>query len=580
MTVSQRLSPYQTLVGVRPRLLEGPANTGAISLLGQAVSDVLDDDSSDSVVLQLIADLESARSSALTAGSNKQWALPLTALLGLLRQHLHNRSVQSAAVDPTSVTLRDKVLAALDVGIDTPTAIAGYVESPTTVVSRVLRQLAEQGRVERAEGGEDKRRRPYRRVDASPELSQLIDPDVESAPAGGIADVETLIDFAEHQTRYNVKAASALLPNLSAAGSDTHLDPSLRVAALGVAGVIVRAEGTSNAGDDALDLAETAHEIAAESGDTLVLARAAYDRARAVLFAMPHEVETCLSDLQAAEEYAAHDSSSAGQIRLGWCAYTRGLIAEGKDLSSATEHVERALTLFRQAGFDYGVAAALTLLTRTRYANAVLEGTAALAVEALSIANSHGYLRIMAESSFWAGDLLSEDDSQRAEQLFTTAGELFEAVGNAHWRALSYASLEVAKVRQDPGLLSTNAEGLLDRLLQLQREISIHDKSWAAAVLNRWIGVFARHARQYQVAAERFDMSAWQYAATDSAPGLVLAKAGLMATERGHLDIEGDDLVGVLDDDDFAFGTGEVAPAATGAVEQFEDGTLRELRTI
>ena len=579
MTDSRRLSPYEMLVAVRPQLLEGPANPGAISLLGQAVSDVLDDDGSESVVLQLVADLESARSSAMSADINKRWALPLTALLGLLRQHLHNRSVQSAAVDPTSVTLRDKVLAALDVGIDTPTAIAGYVESPTTVVSRVLRQLAEQGRVEPAEGGEDKRRRPYRRVEASPELSQLIDPGVESAPARGIADVAALIDFAEHQTRFNVKAASALLPNLSAAGSDTHLDPSLRVAALGVAGVIVRAEGASSAGDDALDLAETAHEIAAESGDNLVLARAAYDRARAVLFAMPHEVETCLSDLQRAEEYAAHDSSSAGQILLGWCAYTRGLI-EGKDLTSATEHVERALTLFRQADFDYGVAAALTLLTRTRYANAVLEDTAGLAVEALSIANSHGYLRIMAESSFWAGDLLSEDEPQRAEQLFTTAGELFEAVGNAHWRALSYASLEVAKVRRDPGLLGKYAEDLLQKLQQLQGKITTDETSWAAAVLNRWIGVCARYARRYDVALEYLGTSVGQYATTASAPGLVLAKAGLRAAERGHFEIEGADLAAVLEDDDFAFGRGKVLPAAKGAVEQFEDGTLRELGTI
>ena len=34
------------------------------------------------------------------------------------------------------------MLAALDVGIDTPTAIGEDVQSPTTVVSRVLRQLA------------------------------------------------------------------------------------------------------------------------------------------------------------------------------------------------------------------------------------------------------------------------------------------------------------------------------------------------------------------------------------------------------------------------------------------------------
>jgi hypothetical protein len=576
MTVSPRLSPYEMLVAVRPQLLEGPANTDAISLLGQAVSDVLDDDSSESVVLQLVADLESARSSAMTADINRRWALPLTALLGLLRQHLHNRSVQSAAIDPASVTLRDKVLAALDVGIDTPTAIGEYVQSPTTVVSRVLRQLAEQGRVQRAEAGEDKRRRPYRRADAAPELSQLIDPDTESSPERGIADVAALIDFAERQTHCNIKTASALLPNLIAAGSDEHLSPSLRVSALGVAGVIVRADGASNAGDDALDLAETAEVVAAGSGDNLLRARAAYDRARAVLFAMPHEIETCLSDLRRAEEFAQGDWSPAGQILLGWCAYTHGLIEEGKDLTSATKYANEALTFFRNAGFDYGATAALTQLARVDYANAAWEDAADHALEALSIANSHGYLRLMAESSFWAGDLLSENDPHRAEQLFTTAAEIFEAVGSRHWRALSYAARALAKVRRDPGLLGEKAEGLLNYLLQLQEEMSTSETSWAAAVLNRWIGVCARYARQYEVAQEHLDASVDQYVATTSAPGLLLAKAGLLATKGEHFEIEGVDLAGVLEDDDFAFGAGNVAPAAKGALEQLEGGALRE----
>ena len=505
MTVSPRLSPYEMLVAVRPRLLEGPANAGAISLLGQAVSDVLDDDSSESVVLQLVADLESARSSAMTADINRRWALPLTALLGLLRQHLHNRSVQSAAIDPTSVTLRDKVLAALDVGIDTPTAIGEYVQSPTTVVSRVLRQLAKQGRVVPAEAGEDKRRRPYRRADAAPELSQLIDPGIESSPDRGIADVAALIAFAEHQTHCNIKTASALLPNLIAAGSDEHLSPSLRVSALGVAGVIVRADGASNAGDDALDLAETAEVVAAGSGDDLLLARAAYDRARAVLFAMPHEIETCLSDLRRAEGFAKGHWSPAGQIRLGWCAHTRGLIEEGKDLTSATKHANDALTFFKNAGFDYGATAALTQLARVDYANAAWEDAANHALKALSIANSHGYLRLMAESSFWAGELLSENDPQRAEQLFTTAGEIFEAVGSQHERLLSYAARAVAKVRRDPRVRGEKAEDLLNHLRQLQEAMSTSETYWAAAVLNRWIEVCARYARQYEVAQELHD---------------------------------------------------------------------------
>jgi hypothetical protein len=575
MTVPARLSPYETLTAMRPRLLEQPPDIGAVSLLGQAVSDVLDDDKSESAILQLIADLESARSSATVADINKRWALPLVALLGLLRQHLHNRAVEDAANDPSSITLRDKVLAALDAGIDTPTAIGEFVHSPTTVVSRVLRQLAQQGRVERAEGSEDRRRRPYRRVVTdSVEQSELDDPAGESPRTRGIADIAGLVDFAERQARCNVKMASELLPNLTAAGSNTHLSPDLRVSALGVAGVIVRGVGGPNAGDDALDLAETAYIIAERSGDKLLLARAAYDRARAVLFGTPNEVDTALQDLQQAEECAERDSSSAGQLQLGWCAYTRGLIEEGSDLRCAAEHLEHALSLFRQADFDYGAAAALTLLTRVSYTDGARGSAANHAQEALSIATSHGYLQLMGESSFWAAELLSEYDPQRAKDLFGTASELFAAVGSRHWHALSCASREVATVRGDQKFLRKNAEELLDQLRDLHGEFPVQDMSWAAAVLNRWIGVLARYAHQYEVAEEYLDTSAKQYAGAAFAPGLAVATVGLMATKREHFEIESEDLAKAAED--FA----SAPAAARGALERLEDGTLVELGTI
>jgi hypothetical protein len=236
--------------------------------------------------------------------------------------------------------------------------------------------------------------------------------------------------------------------------------------------------------------------------------------------------------------------------------------------------------LFRQQAFDYGAATALTLLTRASYTNSAWEGMADRALEALSIANSHGYLRLMAESSFWAADLLFEDDPQRADQLFTTAGELFEAVGSQHWRALSYASRKVVKVRRDPGLLGENAQDLLSELLELQGETSINETSWAAAVLSRWIGVIARYARQYPIAQEYLDASAEQYTAAAFAPGLALARVGLLAAARGHVEIKGEDLVDVLEEDDLAFGTGNAPFAAKGALKQLEQGTLGELGTI
>jgi hypothetical protein len=185
MTNSRQLSPYEMFTAIRPRLLNRPADTGAVSLLGQVVCDVLDGTESD--VLQAIADLESARSSAAAATINERWELPLAGLLGLLRQNVHNRTVQAAANDPSSTTLRDKVLAAIEAGVDTPTAIGEHVHSPTTVVSRVLRQLADDGRVELAEGGEDKRRRPYRLVETTAEVGAAEEIAL-SSPARGLKE--------------------------------------------------------------------------------------------------------------------------------------------------------------------------------------------------------------------------------------------------------------------------------------------------------------------------------------------------------------------------------------------------------
>ena len=108
MTTStqQPISAYDTLVAVAPRLFSREADPRAVSLLGQAIADVLDGDGADAVVRRMVADLESARAEAIAEEINAQWALPLAALLGLLRQHLHNRRVAASAVNPASATLK------------------------------------------------------------------------------------------------------------------------------------------------------------------------------------------------------------------------------------------------------------------------------------------------------------------------------------------------------------------------------------------------------------------------------------------------------------------------------------------
>jgi len=169
MSTFQELSPYELFAAVRPRLLNGSADISAVSHLGEAISDVLDNGCPDADVRLMIADLEAERANAEAGEINGQWSLPLTSLLGLLRQTMHNREVMAAALDPSSTTLRGKVLAAIDAGVTTPSAIGPHLHSPTTVVSQILLQLANEGLVEPAEPADDLQQRPYRRVRATGE---------------------------------------------------------------------------------------------------------------------------------------------------------------------------------------------------------------------------------------------------------------------------------------------------------------------------------------------------------------------------------------------------------------------------
>jgi hypothetical protein len=168
--------PYETFAALHHRLLDRPADYGAVSLLGQAVSDVLDSGCPDEDVQKVIADLEAARATATEGELNDaNWELPLTSLLGLLNQNMHNRAVGAAALNPQSPTLRDKVLAAIDAGVDTSSAIGAEVCSPTTIVSLVLSDLVDEGQVEPAEAIEDEYQRRYRRGGAADHTTPVED---------------------------------------------------------------------------------------------------------------------------------------------------------------------------------------------------------------------------------------------------------------------------------------------------------------------------------------------------------------------------------------------------------------------
>lgn len=156
--------------------------------------------------------------------------------LGLLRQHLRNRQDRCEAANPTSATLRAKVLTALEAGFSNPTAISGFVDSPVTVVSRTLRKLVDEGRVERRanEGSNDGRIRNYDVVSPPARTLTGTTGDPDEAELSSI-EPSILIPFAERQIRTNPMTATELVPDLVAVGRRQANSPSDRVAALSAA---------------------------------------------------------------------------------------------------------------------------------------------------------------------------------------------------------------------------------------------------------------------------------------------------------------------------------------------------------
>jgi len=68
-----QVSPYEMFAAMRPRILHRQADISAVSLLGQAVSDVLDNNCPDAHVALMIADLEADRLNAAAGEINNRW---------------------------------------------------------------------------------------------------------------------------------------------------------------------------------------------------------------------------------------------------------------------------------------------------------------------------------------------------------------------------------------------------------------------------------------------------------------------------------------------------------------------------
>ncbi|WP_020110659.1 hypothetical protein [Rhodococcus sp. 114MFTsu3.1] len=540
-------SAYDLLVESAPQFVQGRADDRTVSLLGQAVADVLTSAPTDRQLQELVETFEQVRST-ISSDSGGEWNASIVGFLGLLRQHLRNRHDRSETANPTSATLRAKVLTALEAGFSNPTAISGFVDSPVTVVSRTLRKLVDEGRVERRanEGANDGRVRNYDVV--SQPAHTLTGPmgDPDEAELSSI-EPSILIPFAERQIRTNPMTATELVPDLVAVGRRQANSPSDRVAALSAASVITRATAQPDAAGLASDLAQVMEAVARDSADSVLLACAAYESVRSGIVARGKtNLDEWFAELDAAELHIAHREDAAACFRRGWIEYTRGLLHGPSSPEDAEYRCGQAVKFFEKAESDYGRCASLILIARSLHHRS--EGIAAVesAEAAVSIAQKHNYVRLLAESSLWLGEALVDQERARAQRLFRLSSDSFKLCGARSWYAVAECSREMASALQGDGFSDASRTiALLQKLVSLRASFASPEdatdgvlRSWAYACISRRIGVVARHvAGERDAAIEYLSLAAEIYSARRDGRGLALALAGLSAAfdGRSHL---------------------------------------------
>gem|GEM_PF-4130521 len=517
------------------------------SALGQAVSDLIDAPETDTRILQdAVETLEDARRSAKSKGADiaDEWSVPITTLLGLLRQHLHSTTSAAAARTPSSTPLRQKVLLAIDAGIDTPTSISAFVGSPVTVISRTLRELTQSGDLTWVTDKDDKRVRRYKRIveHASPpaRVTNAIDPTLIDCPA-------LIVTFVYRQSKLNISETPQFVNDLASIGNSPKSAPSVRVEALCLASMIIRRTGASPDGMESLDLAQSALELSQTTLDPKLLARAYYERARASLFAYPHDTPAVLDDLDRTDKAAISIEGPERDIRHGWCAYTRALILDRQGDVRAIQEIAEARDYFGSADDTYGIAASEVAQIRLHYLfNAPNSPDVAAGI---SYAISRGYTRVAAECSFWAGELIVRSEPVRAREHFTYARDAFTAVGSISWGALAAASIIIADLDCGARTLDSGGARRIAAELTSLGQTFLHESphqslqhSWAAAVFRRYIGVCERYAGDFAAAQHAFDESRSIYRSTANTVGELAATAGFLAARRESVAVEDADI--------------------------------------
>lgn len=567
VTDSPIKTPYERFSAIALRVLRAKPDVSAAAQLGQSVSYVLDSGHREDELHSLISDLESARVEATRGDIAEEWRLPLATVLGVVRQHLQDERIRRETADPSSKRLRDRILVTIRSGVTTPSLIAKAIDSPPTVVSRVLSQLTQDGVIGFTKGSSsDKRIREYRLIPVR-SAGSLVDTEVvadgnhrsNGSRAGdltSLSDPQTIIGFARQQIQVNPTICRALQPGLQRVGMDPSLAPAIRVQALATAMVICRSLPSSDP-EECLALAELIRDVAQLDDSPLVRARASYEEIRARLMDRSADGGQCAAQLDDVISSLTDDRSPAADVMRGWIAHAKSLIFSRTDAEAAVKHADESAARFRAVGKGipeslpkYGECGALTV--RAREQLRLLRSRPAYedATTALEIANRNGFVRIMAEANLWAGEAALDCEPAAAPRYLETAAQLFTGLQLETWRLFAESSLAVYDLgpnrlgRSHPERESRQSKTpksaadvikILDRTaaeLENQGNADMFwSTSWASACVTRRTAVVARWDGDRERAKQRFERCIGIYEQLGDPAGLAMAVIGSYAVD-------------------------------------------------
>ncbi|AYJ50525.1 ArsR family transcriptional regulator [Rhodococcus sp. P1Y] len=510
--------------------------------MGQAIADVLQSESAERDIADLLTDLTQSRDHP-TDGSETAWQPVLSALLGVVRQYVHRRELDEAAGDPSNASVRARILLAIQAGARRPTDIAKTVGSPPTVVSRALRILVEDG--------------DLRGPSTDPNDGRFRIYELSAGDQGSVVPGRNIVEFRSTQTEAARDARSAArvkpafgLPyvsTLNRVGADRAIDAAVRADSLSAACMVLR---SNRALTEARTVAEQISELGDDTGDDFIQAVGLYEIARTTVEDPEGDRANAFDLLTQADALLKGQESNSAAMQRAWILYSKAVFTP-TGLSAAVDHLFESRTLFGQTQDRYGESACDMVLARFYAEKLDFSQSLQSARRGFEFADGGNFVRLTAECALWMGSairvaLLSGVSNHESPVVYLELAERrFGGLGLASWAAIAQSEL-VLHGRLDAQSLQTfgpeneklvDACSTIESLAQLVHDLPGASSSWAAASLYRRVGVLCRLSGRFEHAVRWFDLAYRIHETRRDLFGMSIALAGKRSAQHSVFEL-------------------------------------------